>query len=170
MRQTESYSQFGEDLILKDIFRGVKKGRCADIGARGLRGSNTAYFWKLGWFCQFIDRNVNGLLKDFPGAEVVHLAVTPENVNEVLAPNLDLLSIDIDGDDYYVWEAVKQSPRAVVIEFNKNMIAGVQKRGERFGCSESKMVELAKSKGYQLFGKTVANLIFIHETRLQAAT
>jgi hypothetical protein len=50
--------------------------------------------------------------------------VTAENIEELLAAakvpkSLDLLSIDIDRNDYWVWKAIKSfSPRVVVIEYN----------------------------------------------------
>src|SRR5258708_13832303 len=47
----------------------------------------------------------------------------------------DLLSIDIDGNDYYVWEAVDEyRPKLVVIEFNptlSNSVLFVQKKEPR---------------------------------------
>jgi hypothetical protein len=49
--------------------------------------------------------------------------VTAENVNDVLASHsvpdeFDVLSIDIDGNDYWVWKAMSYQPRIVVIEWN----------------------------------------------------
>lgn len=46
----KSYSQEGEDMILKRIFEGVKNGFYVDIGAHHpKRFSNTYYFYKKGW-------------------------------------------------------------------------------------------------------------------------
>ena len=165
-KEPGKHSQFDEELIIQKLWKGGR-GRCADIGARDERGSNTYALWKKGWFCQFIDKDVNGLLKAYPvgsgNHEVVHATVTPENVNEILAPNLDLLSIDIDGDDYYVWKAVKQTPKIVIIETNPKKKSGVQElrhEGDYEGCSVETMTKLGKEKGYNLYGKTGVNLVF----------
>jgi hypothetical protein len=49
--------------------------------------------------------------------------ITAENINELIGDwgtgEIDLLSIDIDGNDFYVWQALKViNPRVVVIECN----------------------------------------------------
>ncbi len=79
----------------------------------------------------------------------------------------DLLSIDIDGNDYHVWEAVENyRPSLVVIEFNptiSNSIHYVQKKDNSVsqGSSPASLVELAKRKGYELVAVTFVNLIFV---------
>jgi hypothetical protein len=83
-------------------------------------------------------------------------------------PNdFDLLSIDIDGNDYYAWEAVeKYRPKLVIIEFNPtfaNPMLFVQKQqaGCGQGASPASLVELAKRKGYELIASTYLNLLFV---------
>ena len=48
--------------------------------------------------------------------------VTVENIDSILKGRVpdkfDLLLIDIDGNDYWVWNAIQQRPRAVIIEYN----------------------------------------------------
>ena len=79
----------------------------------------------------------------------------------------DLLSIDIDGNDYYVWEAVQEyRPQLVIIEFNptlSNSTLFVQKKehGRRQGASPASLVELARRKGYELIATTELNLLFV---------
>lgn len=53
---------------------------------------------------------------------VVHEMVTAENVNSVVgsAP-VDVLSIDIDGNDYWVWRAADTQARIVVVEYNASL-------------------------------------------------
>lgn len=83
-------------------------------------------------------------------------------------PNqFDLLSIDIDGNDYYVWEALEDHrPKLVVIEFNptlSNSVLFVQKKdhGITQGSSPASLVELARRKGYELIASTAWNLLFV---------
>jgi hypothetical protein len=81
--------------------------------------------------------------------------------------HFDLLSIDIDGNDYYVWEAVgKYRPKLVVIEFNPtigNSILFVQKKdtGVSQGASPASLAELGRQKGYELIAATYLNLLFV---------
>jgi hypothetical protein len=79
----------------------------------------------------------------------------------------DLLSVDIDGMDYFVWESlVDHRPRLVVIEFNPtvpNDVVFVQAKDSRVnqGCSLLALVMLAKTKGYELVTSTGFNAFFV---------
>ena len=81
----------------------------------------------------------------------------------------DLLSIDIDGSDYHVWDAVqKYSPKVVVIEFNPTVppcVEFVQARDMTVnqGSGILSMVNLAKKKGYELVAAESANAFFVKE-------
>jgi hypothetical protein len=82
--------------------------------------------------------------------------------------NFDLLSIDIDGNDYYVWEAVEEyRPNLVIIEYNptlSNSALFVQKKSPEInhGSSPASLVELARRKGYELIAATALNLLFVN--------
>jgi hypothetical protein len=60
----------------------------------------------------------------FPGVTAVSAWVTRENINGLIAQNgfagsVDVLSLDLDGNDYWVWEAIDAcSPRVVILEYN----------------------------------------------------
>lgn len=81
--------------------------------------------------------------------------------------NFDLLSIDIDGNDYHVWDAFKDyQPKIVIIEFNPSIPPGVsfvQPRDMTVtqGSSLHAMVELGRTKGYELVAVEAANCIFV---------
>lgn len=81
--------------------------------------------------------------------------------------DFDLLSIDIDGADYFVWESVERfKPRVVVIEFNPsipNDVIFVQSRDMTInqGASLLALVILGKQKGYELVCVTMCNAIFV---------
>ncbi len=52
------YSQFGEDKILNDIFRGKTSGLCVEVGANnGMEDSTTLFFEQLGWKCILVEPN-----------------------------------------------------------------------------------------------------------------
>jgi hypothetical protein len=81
--------------------------------------------------------------------------------------DFDLLSIDIDGTDYFVWESLQEfRPLVVVIEFNPtipNDVVFVQEKNASInqGCSLSALVRLGKAKGYELICCTEWNAFFV---------
>lgn len=118
--QKIKYSQNGEEYILKYILDhiGVTNKFFVDLGAwDGTHLSNTKIFRESGW---------NGLLvdgKDFPG--VYKSFITKENIIETLEIHkvpldFDLLSIDIDGNDYWILKELlsKYKPRLIISEYN----------------------------------------------------
>lgn len=79
----------------------------------------------------------------------------------------DLLSIDIDGNDYHIWSSIKKyTPKVVCIEFNQTIPNGidfVQKADKECnqGSSLSSLVKLAKSRGYELVFVNACNAFFV---------
>jgi FkbM family methyltransferase len=54
----ESYSQYGEDVLLAKIFGRVKTGVCLEVGAHdGISLSNTFLFEQRGWSCILVEPN-----------------------------------------------------------------------------------------------------------------
>lgn len=178
-------SQVGEDGIIEKIFSIIepKNKFCCEFGAwDGKYLSNT---WNLvsnhGWRGLFIegnpdkfaelektyDQNKNAIcLNRFVELEGDNaLDSIMEEANGPLDP--DLLSIDIDGVDYFVWESVaRHRPRLVVIEFNPsipNDVIFVQARsnGVNQGCSLLALILLGKQKGYELICCTEWNAFFV---------
>ena len=84
--------------------------------------------------------------------------------------NYDVLSIDIDGNDYHVWEvSVKYRPKIVVIEYNPTIpdnIDFIQRADARVnqGASLCALKRLAKKKKYELICVTDLNAIFVDES------
>jgi hypothetical protein len=83
-------------------------------------------------------------------------------------PNdIDFLSIDIDGNDYHIFASLATfKPRVVVIEFNPtipNDVVFVQDRdfSVNQACSLLALVELGKSKGYELVAATSFNAFLV---------
>lgn len=113
------YSQKGQDGVLGLIFSqlGIKKGTFVEFGARdGVELSNTAHLrLNKGW---------RGLLMDTePLSPIVEKEfITARNINHIFAMykvfELDLLCVDVDGNDLYIWEAINLKPKVVVIEYN----------------------------------------------------
>ena len=94
--------------------------------------------------------------------------------------SLDLLSIDIDGNDYWIWQAIESiSPRVVVIEYNATLRSPVsvvmeyrdtnQWNGTSyFGASLKALEKLGQVKGYSLVGcnYTGVNAFFVRNDLL----
>jgi hypothetical protein len=88
--------------------------------------------------------------------------------------NFDLLSIDVDGNDYHIWRAVrKYRPKLVLIEFNptsSNRFTYVQPPDSNCNQSTSPaaLVNLARSKRYELICVIGANLLFVDSQYYEA--
>jgi hypothetical protein len=130
------YSQFEEDGILLFIFALVPplNRTCVEICAGNGRECMTANliinhgWW--GYLFDGMDSNVQAVMRFFANNKDTFLRppkftkawITAENVNEHLAAAevtgpVDLLSLDLDGMDYWVWKAITAiDPRVVVCE------------------------------------------------------
>jgi len=95
-----------------------------------------------------------------------------DNLDTILADtsipqNFDLLSIDIDGNDFHVWDAMRSyQPKVVCVEFNPtigNEVSFVQPRDMSVsqGSSLKAFTEMARQKGYELIAVTDCNGIFV---------
>ena len=177
-------SQNGEDGILKRILEIVPPAsrQCVEFGAwDGKKHSNT---YRLlteerfgGVLIEADGDKYQDLLKTFgdrPDIRCVKRFVEFEGPNSLdnilseagLPKEFEVLSIDIDGNDYHIWDSLRNfRPRVVVIEFNgtvPNHIEFVQPRDMRVnqGTSLRSIVKLAEAKGYRLVALT-GNAIFV---------
>jgi hypothetical protein len=180
------FSQFGEDGVTAEILRriGAREQTCIEFGAwDGLHLSNTAHLWKaLGWQALLIEghpdryRELVANTRPFPRVTTLCRMVTPAGPGSLehlltesgFPRDIDVLSIDIDGDEIYVLEGLTHiRPRLIVIEFNPTIPAHLevrQQRGEYFGASALAIAKVARGKGYRLAHATQVNLFFVHET------
>jgi hypothetical protein len=171
------YSQGAEEAMLARVFELVPPRRrfCVEIGASdGLRNSNTARLVReQGWAGMMIesaDYRFGKLRDNYVGVDHVRLVqarVQPATVDQLLADagvpvDLDLVSIDIDGNDYWVWQAIERfRPQVVVIEYNpyyapperwvmKQNPAHEWDGTTYYGASLESLAALGKRKGYEL--------------------
>jgi hypothetical protein len=79
----------------------------------------------------------------------------------------DVLSIDIDGNDYHAWAAIRSfRPKIVIVEYNPTIANAVhfiqEKRSDtNHGNSAAALVDLARAKGYELISTTSYNALFV---------
>lgn len=187
------FSQFEEDGLLLYIFSVIGMGSktFVEIGSDDGVNSNCANLaFNFGWSGLFIDSNATSISRGkrfyskYPHPWMYKpqfhcTEVTPSNVNDILssrgvAGEIDLLSIDIDGDDYWIWNAIEViQPKVVIIEthvrfgFN-NIVVPYGKRSSpgfatHHGASPVAMTKLGRQKGYRLIGANQLgfNLIFL---------
>jgi hypothetical protein len=181
------HSQCGEDGVLEKIFEVLGEGDkwCVEFGAwDGKHFSNTRQLIaERGWSGVLIEgdearyQDLAREAKITPGIVPLHAFVGydgPDTLDKLLArtaipQDFSLLSIDIDGNDYHVWDAFKNyQPRAVVIEFNVTIppdIDFVQARDMAVsqGSSLKALTRLAQSKGYELVAATDWNGFFVRK-------
>lgn len=173
------YSQFGEDGVLQAIFSviGAENEWCLECGAAdGLLFSNTRRLIEQGWKGVLIeaDEAAFARLVENNGAFGERVRCVRQMVDDTHrldgilhrcgAPlDLDLAVIDVDGQDYYLWNSLLQyRPRVVLIEFDHNAdedalptLGGQGQAGEltinRLGCG----------KFYTRVHRNTCNMIFI---------
>jgi hypothetical protein len=123
-------SQFEEDGLTLAVLReaGMSTSKFVDIGC-GENGGNSGFLvQELGWSGLMVDADEDRVAASrlrFPrGVDVVREWVTRERINDLLidrgiSGEIDLLSIDIDGNDYWIWKAIEAvDPRLVIVEAN----------------------------------------------------
>lgn len=174
------YSQFGDDGVIEKIFSiiGEDSKLCVEFGANdGLSCSNTAQLWKnKGWRALLIESSprffekLQQNTKDYYNCLLVNrkIDLNKNSIDNILTEynikDIDLMSIDIDGNDYYIFKSMKTKPRVIICEFNPTFPPDKVIYGEvdtSIGASQAALVELAKSKGYSLIAINEANAFFI---------
>lgn len=165
-----SQSQFGEDRFVADRLQ-LEYGQVVEIGAGdGDHLSNSAMFRDRGWSTVLVEpdeRHHDALhaLERLRQNVVVHYcAATPENINRLVTPATTFLSIDVDGDDIFLLEALEHRPLAICVEFNPTMpwhVDAHQARpGLQIGASVAALTRVARAKGYGRIHVTTCNAIF----------
>lgn len=182
------YSQNGEDGVLEKIFEltGVTNKYYIEFGAYdGITASNIHNLrTNYGWFGLQLDGGFENhelnLKQEFLTAENVLDLFEKYQVPE----EFDLISIDIDFNDFYLWNTIceKYHPRVIVIEYNathlpdedKVVVYHPQFSGDGcnyFGASIKAFYNLGRSKGYSLVyaDKGGVNLFFIRDDVIETS-
>jgi len=130
------FSQFGDDGIIQYIISRLNlpgnERRFIEFGVENYRESNTRFLLQ--------NDNWTGLIMDGNEAQVASICreqlywrndltalacfITRDNINSIVeeagfSGRLGILSIDVDGNDYWIWEAITVvDPAVVIVEFN----------------------------------------------------
>jgi hypothetical protein len=189
-----AFSQNGEDGIVAEIFArlGRKVGSFIEIGA-GDGCENNTIRWLLdsarGVWVEGSASNVAAIRGHHAKAikagqlNVISQMVNAENINQIIrsswpANELDILSIDIDGNDYWVWKAIDAvDPVLVIVEYNGrygSSLSWTMKYNPThswpggnsyYGASLKALEKLGREKGYALIGVDYmgVNAFFLRE-------
>jgi hypothetical protein len=187
------FSQFDEDGIIQYLINSlpIESKTFIEFGVENYEESNTRFL--------LLNDHWQGMVLDARAADIRYIQkdriywqydlqakctwITRENVNALLGgagfgENVGLLSIDIDGNDYWIWESIQSvRPLIVIIEYNSlfglRPIAVPYKEDFSrtaahysnlyYGASLSALQHLARNKGYLLLGSNILghNAFFI---------
>jgi len=153
----DTTSQNGENGILEEIIHRIAPklhyGLAVEFGCPFVKYCSNIF--------PLTDRLEKRYLDINPQEEGITKAeITSENVNEVLPSGMFLCSIDVDGQDLWIWKALKQQPQIVVIEVNSSILPPEEVLPGDRGASYMAMLKLGIEKGYFLVVHT-GNEIFL---------
>jgi len=195
----QTYSQWGEDGLIQYLVNKVAIERpvFVEFGVATYEESNTRFL--------LTNNNWSGLIIDGSEQNIQHIKmdsiywqynlkaecafIDKENINSLIQDNgisgdIGLLSVDIDGNDYWIWEKINVvNPRIVICEYNSlwgaTLAVSTPYDGAFFrtdahfsnlyyGASIAAFTQLAKTKGYSLIGSNKAgnNIFFVRNDLL----
>lgn len=190
------FSQWGEDGIIQFLLRHVKVKRkiFVEFGVENYTESNTRFL--------LVNNNWAGLVMDASpdnisyikndsiywryNLKAAHAFITKDSINSLIVGNgiegeIGLLSVDIDGNDYWVWQAINVvNPAIVIVEYNfrfgKDRAVTVPYAEDfdrskahhsmiYYGASLKALYHLAQQKGYAFVGCNSAgnNAFFVRK-------
>ncbi|MDY7049073.1 MAG: hypothetical protein RPG89_10770 [Microcystis panniformis WG22] len=190
------FSQAGEDGIISEIFNriGTTNKFFVEFGVGNGLENNSAYLLVKGWqgywiegserFCKSIRQSFEDLIAK-QQLTLKNTFITAANIEDLfregnVPTELDLLSIDIDGNDYWIWQAITNyRPRVVILEYNaiyppesswvmQYNPSHQWKYNSHVGSSLKALEKLGHEKGYKLVACNFSgvNAFFVREDLL----
>lgn len=187
------FSQSDEDGIIAEIFRriGTTNRRFVEFGVGDGLENNTLALLYQGWsglwidgsekFCRTIEASYGNAIASGALA-LVNSFITRDNIDALIASRIepgeiDLLSVDIDGNDAHVFSAIRcVSPRVIVFEYNAKFGADIDycmaydpdhmwHKSDRFGASLKHFETLLDTRGYRCVGCNLVgtNAFFVRD-------
>ena len=189
------FSQWGEDGIIQYLIHqlGINSKSFIEFGVENYRESNTRFLLMNDLWRGLV---LDGSEQHMATLQCDHLPwlydlrfrtafITAENINTLIqeagfSGPLGILSIDIDGNDYWVWKAINTvQPDIVIVEYNAAfgperpisipykpdfVMSEAHHSRQYFGASLMALCHLAQEKQYFLAGCTSAgnNAFFVH--------
>ncbi len=178
------YSQYGEDGIIDAIFEkvGTTNKWCVEVGAGdGITFSNTRRLIDAGWNAVLIEadpeifKQLETNMQNAVHTGTVIMINRAVDMNENRLDNIlveynvpkdiDFMSIDIDGQDWHIWNSLlNYQPRIMMVEFDNQVdpdyVPTIDGEGQ---AGKKAILGLGPSKGYHLALENVVNWIFVHD-------
>jgi len=183
------HSQNDEDGIIDAIFRDIQPVSrfFVEFGigphwqdpnyTNGLEG-NCIKLREEGWRGLLMDGQNHpeqyGIKREFISALNINMLLRKYNVPD----DIDIISIDVDGQDFWIWMACQYRPTLIVIEYNSNFSSLEEKYTVPFepsfrwdgtkyyGASLGALVQLGSDKGYKLVYANGVNAFFVRSDML----
>lgn len=186
------FSQTDEDGIIAEIFRriGATSRVFVEIAAGNGRENCSAFLLSQGWrglWVECDDANVRSIEERWPTEiakgqlQISHEFVKRDTVNDMIAranlgDEIDILIVDIDGNDYHIVEAMEARPRVICAEYQAQkpppiswampydedydlpMRFGALAPGIEYGASLQAWDDLLTPRGYSLVGASIAGV------------
>lgn len=187
------FSQSDEDGMIAEIFHriGTTNRRFVEFGVGDGLENNTLALLYQGWSGLWIDgsdefcKTIRTSYADAIAAgqlTLINSFITRDNIDGLIAGGIapgeiDLLSVDIDGNDAHVYDAIKCiSPRVIIFEYNAKFGPEIDycmgydanhmwRKSDRFGASLKHFETLLDGKGYRLVGCNLVgtNAFFVRD-------
>lgn len=184
------FSQNGEDGVLAEILAriGAPTRTFVEFGVQTGVECNTRLLAEvLGWSGVYFEPDpatfpaLEARYANRPDVVTVQAMITPADVDEQFTaagvpPEPDVLAIDVDGADYWIWRALTVArPRVVVVECNAALPATERwvqppdappwDETDAFGASLGALRSLGADKGYRLvhYEQTGVNAFFVRD-------
>ncbi len=189
---SKTYSQNDEDGIIAAIFEDIPPASryFVEFGV-GPAAGDPSYSHGLEGNCVLLrQQGWRGLMMDGgdhpPELEVKREFVSPMNVNTLfrkhgVPESVDIISIDVDGQDFWIWMACQYRPTLFILEYNRNFISPLEAftvdfnpqhvwDGTRYyGASLGAFMKLGADKGYTLVCENGVNAFFVRTDRISNA-
>lgn len=193
------FSQFGDDGIIQWLIHQlpIPNKTFIEFGVENYRESNTRFllinnYWS-GLIIDGSSENINSIKREqiyaFYDLQAECSFITKKNINKLIKKakfdkEIGILSIDIDGNDYWIWNEIDTiNPIIVIIEYNslfgfehpytieykEDFVRGINSPFNFYGVSLLSVCKLSESKGYGFIGCNSAgnNAYFIRKDFLK---
>ena len=176
--EIQGYSQFGEDGLIRYLTEhlNISKKVFVELGVENYEEANTRMLLEYNWTGLVVEGNreyCNHILDQEyvykNSLKCENAFITKENINHLITKNdikgkIGLLSIDLDGNDFWIWNEINViDPDIVIVEYNSRFsdksvtipYDPTFQRGKKFhkvyyGASLKALIKLAKKREYSI--------------------
>jgi hypothetical protein len=195
------FSQWGDDGIIQYLIKNIeiREKKFIEFGVENYRESNTRFL--------LMNNNWEGLVLDSSKQNIEQIQksnfywkydlsaqqcfITKKNINQVIRTNnfhgnIGILSIDIDGNDYYIWDTINcvnadiviieynslfECARPITIPYQEDFFRTTAHHSNLYyGASLQSLCDLGQNKGYSFVGSNSAgnNAYFVKSNKMNS--